>query len=101
MRKIKKPYANAFITPFFLSCDCFVKKETVNGIIGKVHGMIKPSNPPKMPRIKICHKLFDPSAPVPPHPFAGFVISTVANFKFEFAATPPSSGTENENGFDG
>ena len=50
--KIKKPYKIASLFPFALSFDPFVKKETVNGIIGKTHGVSSAINPPKNPNNK-------------------------------------------------
>ena len=39
--------------PFFLSCDCLVKKETVKGIIGNTQGVKRASKPPTKPKIKM------------------------------------------------
>ena len=58
-----------------------VKKETVNGIIGKTQGVINASNPPRNPRKKIVNNPFEPDSstliPVPPHAFTGFFKSIV------------------------
>ena len=37
----------AFAIPLLFDCDCFVKKETVNGIIGKTQGVNKAAKPPR------------------------------------------------------
>ena len=47
----------AFAIPLLLDCDCFVKKETVNGIIGKTHGVNNAKRPPAKPKKKILNKL--------------------------------------------
>jgi hypothetical protein len=47
-----RPYTAAFNIPYRLLC-CLVKKETVNGIMGKTQGVSKAMNPPNNPRIKI------------------------------------------------
>jgi hypothetical protein len=54
-----------------------VKKETVNGIIGKTQGVSKPIKPPRNPRIKMPHKLFAllSSMPVPPQVSTGLLVS--------------------------
>jgi hypothetical protein len=38
--------------PSFLVFDLLVKKETVTGIIGNTHGVIKAISPPKKPKKK-------------------------------------------------
>ena len=79
----------AFMMPLRLSCDCLVKKETVSGIIGNVQGIINPSSPPMIPRINILHRLFSPSAPVPPQLFTGLLRSTFVILIVEAELTPP------------
>jgi len=54
--KIKKPYRIAFINPFDRFSLPFVKKLTVNGIIGNTHGVNKANNPPINPKPNIDHK---------------------------------------------
>ena len=46
------PYIAALSTPLCLLC-CFVKKETVSGIMGKTQGVSKAMKPPNNPRIKM------------------------------------------------
>ena len=53
MNTIKTPYKIALKIPFFLFSDCLVKKETVNGIIGKTQGVSKANKPPTKPKKKI------------------------------------------------
>ena len=43
--------------PFFLFPDCFVKNETVNGIIGKTQGVNRAAKPEKNAIINIVSKL--------------------------------------------
>ena len=43
------PYNEALKIPSAFDLDCLVKKLTVNGIIGKIHGMISAAKPPKKP----------------------------------------------------
>ena len=50
IRKINKPYNNALETPALLEVAFLVKNDTVNGIIGKTHGVSKAINPPRNPR---------------------------------------------------
>ena len=49
MKKMKNPYKNAFVNPFFLSLLPLVKKLTVSGIIGNSQGVSKAINPPMNP----------------------------------------------------
>ena len=51
----------ALKTPFFLFSDCFVKNETVKGIIGKTQGVNNASNPPTKPNKKMLNKPFEVS----------------------------------------
>ena len=46
--KLSEEFINAFKEEFE---PLFVKNETVNGIIGKTHGVNKANKPPKKPRI--------------------------------------------------
>jgi hypothetical protein len=46
----------ALKTPFFLFFDCFVKNETVKGIIGKTQGVRSANKPPTKPNKKILNK---------------------------------------------
>ncbi len=48
----------AFILPFFLSLDPFVKKLTVNGIIGNTQGVSRANNPPTKPKANTVQKPF-------------------------------------------
>ena len=52
----------AFAIPLLFDCDCFVKKETVNGIIGKTQGVRSANSPPAKPRKKILNKLLSPES---------------------------------------
>ena len=54
---MKSPYKMALKIPLLFVGDCFVKKETVNGIIGNTQGVSKASNPPIKPKKKIFIKL--------------------------------------------
>ena len=60
INKIKNPYIKASLFPFALSLLPFVKNETVNGIIGKTHGVKSAISPPKNPRAKINQLLSPP-----------------------------------------
>ena len=42
--------------PLLLLCDCFVKNDTVKGIIGKTQGVNKANKPPTKPKRKILNK---------------------------------------------
>ena len=46
----------ALKTPFLLFCDCFVKNDTVKGIIGKTQGVNSANKPPTKPKKKILNK---------------------------------------------
>ena len=52
MTVINSPYKRALEIPFFRFFVCFVKKETVKGIIGKTQGVNKAMSPPKKPNKK-------------------------------------------------
>ena len=57
IKNIKNPYINALVIPFFLSLLLFVKKLTVNGIIGNTQGVNNAIRPPKNPNTKMDRKL--------------------------------------------
>ncbi len=45
-----------------MSSELLVKKDTVNGIMGKTHGVSSAINPPSMPNKNIFHQPFTPPA---------------------------------------
>ena len=49
IKRMKNPYTKASLFPFAGFLFPFVKKETVNGIIGKTHGVNKAIKPPMKP----------------------------------------------------
>ena len=67
MNTIKHPYKMALKIPFFLFSDCFVKKDTVNGIIGKTQGVSSANKPPTKPRKKMLKRPLLLSEPVLTH----------------------------------
>ena len=71
----------ALKTPFFLFFDCFVKNETVNGIIGKTHGVSNANKPPTNPKKKMLNNPFELSEFVSAEFFKRFVFFK-SNFKF-------------------
>ena len=50
---INNPYSKALLIPLALDPDCFVKKLTVNGNIGKIQGINNAIKPPTKPAMKI------------------------------------------------
>src|SRR5258705_806332 len=93
---METPYAKAFMIPFLLLCPCFVKKETVSGIMGKTQGVNKAMNPPSNPKIKIPTRLLF-SAVSSPQLLTGLFISIVSILILVLEATPPCSATWNGN----
>ena len=57
MITMKSPYKIALLIPFLFVFDCFLKNETVKGIIGKTQGVKSANNQPKKPNNKIFNKL--------------------------------------------
>ena len=78
--------------PLLLFPDCFVKKETVSGIIGKTQGVSKAIKPPNTPNKKIPQRLL-PSVPPSPALLTGFFKSKLAILIRLVVVTPPSKGT--------
>ena len=77
---MKKPYKKAFEIPAFLLVAFLVKKETVNGIIGKTHGVSKATKPPKKPSNNMLSKLLEVFVSVvctTPQSLIGLLISIV------------------------
>ena len=50
IKTIKQPYKIALLMPF--PFEFFIKNDTVNGIIGKIHGVKSAIKPPKKPKTK-------------------------------------------------
>src|SRR5687767_6115102 len=86
------PYNNAFLTPFFLVPDFFVKKETVSGINGNTQGVINAIRPPRNPSRKIIQRLLLVWSSSP-QLFTGFFISNPGTNILPSALSPPSSST--------
>ena len=78
----------ALPTPFLLFSVFFVKKDTVNGIIGKTQGVSKAINPPSKPKIKIV-KILLPFVPASPQSFTGCLISIDGIRILVANSTPP------------
>ena len=70
--KINKPYIDALRIASFRVVDFFMKKETVSGIIGNTHGVIKANNPAKTPKKKIPHNPLFFVAGIDPQSRTGF-----------------------------
>ena len=75
VKKINNPYIHALKIAFDLSSESLVKKLTVNGIIGKTHGVNKAIKPPKIPSKNIPQR--DVSSFFSPQPPTGFSKSMV------------------------
>ena len=73
---MNRPYSTALEIPFFFVAAFLVKKETVNGTIGKTQGVMKATSPPRNPSRKIVSNpdlpCSAPAMPVPPQLFTGF-----------------------------
>ena len=79
MKNIKNPYSTELIIPFLFSSLPFVKKLTVNGIIGKTQGVSRAMRPPKNPSRNMVMKPFPATEPLTtssPHCVAGLLRST-------------------------
>src|SRR5438270_9611207 len=100
MRKMKKPYQKALAIPCFLFCDRLVKKETVSGMSGKMHGNRSDKTPAPKPMKNIFQTVCD-VASSSPQPTTGFVMSIERILILVEACTPPSSATEKVKGVEG
>ena len=59
---MKSPYMKALKRPSAGLCDCFMKKETVIGTIGKTHGVSSMAKPQRIASIISAHRLSPPLA---------------------------------------